>query len=212
MINKKDRTIQNLMDLYSKGLEEKALKEAVGATILNPNSAKILNIIASVKFKLGQRTSCLKFYTRALKIQPNLAEAHNNIGYVSSDLDEFSSACDSFKRAIILNPNYPEACNNYGLALSIIGQQDNAVSCFKMSLYAYPDFFDALIKLVKLGFLFLYIGVGTVTIKKSLLSIFFLLDVSINLLLIFNFFTSLFISLFFFNSAILSLSISKPTV
>ncbi len=145
MINKKDRTIQNLMDLYSKGLEEKALKEAVGATILNPNSAKILNIIASVKFKLGQRTSCLKFYTRALKIQPNLAEAHNNIGYVSSDLDEFSSACDSFKRAIILNPNYPEACNNYGLALSIIGQQDNAVSCFKMSLYAYPDFFDALI-------------------------------------------------------------------
>ena len=147
MINKKDTTIRNLMDLYSKGLQEKALKEAVGVVIINPNSAEILNIIASVTFKLGQRTSCLKFYNRALKIQPNLAEAHNNIGYVSSGFDDYSSACDSFKRAIILNPNYPEACNNYGLALSIIGQQDDAISCFRMSLYTYPIFFDALINL-----------------------------------------------------------------
>ena len=91
MINKKDTTIQNLMDLYSKGLQEKALKEAVGVAIINPNSAEILNIIASVTFKLGQRTSSLKFYNRALKIQPNLAEAYNNKGFVSSSLDDFSN-------------------------------------------------------------------------------------------------------------------------
>ena len=147
MINKTDRAIQNLMNLYSTGSEEKALREAIGLSILNPNSAEVLNLIASATFKRGRITNCLKFYDRALKIQPNLAEAHNNMGFVSSSLNEFSSACDSFKRAIILNPNYEEAFNNYGLALSIIGQQDNAVSCFKMSLYAYPDFFDALINL-----------------------------------------------------------------
>jgi len=147
MIKKKDRTIQNLMDLYSTGLEEEALTEAIGLTILNPNSAEILNLIASATFKLGRKTSCLKFYNRALKIQPNLVEAHNNIGFVSSSLDNFTSACDSFKRAIILNPSYPEAFNNYGRALSIIGQQENAISCFKISLYTYPNIFDALINL-----------------------------------------------------------------
>ena len=147
MINKTDRAIQNLMNLYFTGSEEKALTEAIGLSILNPNSAEVLNIIASAKFKRGRITNCLKFYDRALKIQPNLAEAHNNMGFVSSSLNEFSSACDSFKRAIILNPNYEEAFNNYGLALSIIGHQYNAVSCFKISLYAYPDFFDALINL-----------------------------------------------------------------
>ena len=147
MINKTDRAIQNLMNLYFTGSEEKALTEAIGLSILNPNSAEVLNILASATFKRGRITHCLKFYDRALKIQPNLAEAHNNMGFVSSSLNDFSSACDSFKRAIILNPNYEEAFNNYGLALSIIGQQDNAVSCFKMSLYAYPDFFDALINL-----------------------------------------------------------------
>ena len=147
MINKTDRAIRNLMNVYSTGSKEKALTEAVGLTILYPNSAEILNIIASATFKIDRSTSCLKFYNRALKIQPNLAEAHNNIGFVSSGLDDFSSACDSFKRAIILNPNYPEAYNNYGLALSIIGQQDNAVNCLRMSLYTYPTFFDALINL-----------------------------------------------------------------
>ena len=147
MINKADRAIRNLMDLYSNGSEGEALTEAVGLTILKPNSAEILNIIASAKFKLGGIKSCLKFYNRALKIQPDLAEAHNNMGFVSSGLDDFSSACNSFKRAIILNPSYQEALNNYGLALSIIGQQDDAVRCFKISLYAYPDFFDAIINL-----------------------------------------------------------------
>ena len=147
MINKTDRAIQNLMNLYFTGSEEKALTEAIALSILNPNSAEVLNLIASATFKRGRITNCLKFYDRALKIQPNLAEAHNNMGFVSSSLNEFSSACDSFKRAIILNPNYEEAFNNYGLALSIIGQQDNALSCFKMSLYAYPAFFDALINL-----------------------------------------------------------------
>ena len=147
MINKTDRAIQNLMNLYFTGSKEKALTEAFGLSILNPNSAEVLNIIASAKFKRGRITNCLKFYDRALKIQPNLAEAHNNMGFVSSSLNDFASPCDSFKRAIILNPNYEEAFNNYGLALSIIGHQHNAVSCFKMSLYAYPDFFDALINL-----------------------------------------------------------------
>ena len=147
MINKTDRAIQNLINLYFTDSEEKALTEAIGLSILNPNSAEVLNIMASATFKRGRITNCLKFYDRALKIQPNLAEAHNNMGFVSSGLNDFSIACDSFKRAIILNPNYEEAFNNYGLALSIIGQQDNAVSCFKMSLYAYPDFFDALINL-----------------------------------------------------------------
>ena len=147
MINKTDRAIQNLMNLYFTGSEEKALTEAIGLSILNPNSAEILNIIASATFKLGRKTSCLRFYNRALQIQPNLVEAHNNIGFVSSSLNNFTSACDSFKRAIILNPNYPEAFNNYGRALSIIGQQENAVCCFKMSLYIYPNFFDALINL-----------------------------------------------------------------
>ena len=140
MINKTERAIQNLMNLYFTGSEEKALTEAIGLSILNPNSAEVLNIIASATFKLGRITNCLKFYDRALKIKPNLAEAHNNMGFVSSSLNDFSSACDSFKRAIILNPNYEEAFNNYGLALSIIGHQYNAVSCFKISLYAYPDF------------------------------------------------------------------------
>jgi len=147
MINKTDRAIQNLVNLYFTGSKEKALTEAIGLSILNPNSAEVLNIMASATFKRGRITNCLKFYDRALKIQPNLAEAHNNMGFVSSSLNDFSSACDSFKRAIILSPNYEEAFNNYGLALSVIGQPENAVSCFKMSLYAYPEFFDALINL-----------------------------------------------------------------
>ena len=147
MIKKTDRAIQNLVNLYFTGSKEKALTEAIGLSILNPNSAEVLNIMASATFKRGRITNCLKFYDRALKIQPNLAEAHNNMGFVSSSLNDFSSACDSFKRAIILSPNYEEAFNNYGLALSVIGQPENAVSCFKMSLYAYPEFFDALINL-----------------------------------------------------------------
>ena len=78
------------MNLYFTGSEEKALTEAIGLSILNPNSAEVLNLIASATFKRGRITDCLKFYDRALKIQPNLAEAHNNMGFVSSSLNEFS--------------------------------------------------------------------------------------------------------------------------
>ena len=45
MINKTDRAIQNLMNLYFTGSEEKALKKAIGLSILNPNSAEVLNIL-----------------------------------------------------------------------------------------------------------------------------------------------------------------------
>ena len=82
MINKTDRAIQNLVNLYFTGSKEKALTEAIGLSILNPNSAEVLNIMASATFKRGRITNCLKFYDRALKIQPNLAEAHNNMGFV----------------------------------------------------------------------------------------------------------------------------------
>jgi tetratricopeptide (TPR) repeat protein len=109
--------VQSLVNLYSQGLLQQALKQAETLVQQFPQSATLFNIQGAVFKGLGQLDASVEAYKRALAIKPDYAKAYNNMGVTLQDQGKLEEAVEAYNKALAIKPDYAEAYYNMGNAL-----------------------------------------------------------------------------------------------
>ena len=113
----KDKSIQELIDLYHSGKLAIVESRVVELIKKNPKSFVLYNLFGAVLANQKNFDDAITNYKKSIEINPNYAEGHNNLGGVLYKLGKFNDAIDSYRRAIKIKPDFAEAYNNLGLAL-----------------------------------------------------------------------------------------------
>ena len=100
---------QNLINLYTQGLFQKAL--AQGSQLLEqfPNSINLYNIIGASNKGLGKLDEAIEAYNKALSLEPDYAQAYNNMGIALKDQGKLEDAIEAFNKALSIKPDYADA-------------------------------------------------------------------------------------------------------
>lgn len=144
-INNLDETeISPILRDYQDGLISNAIEKAIQLQKKYPDSALLMNVLATCFMALRDFGSAMAHYQNALIIKPNSAELHNNIGLCFKAQGNLESAIIHLKMAIQLVDNYAEANNNLGNVYNQKGEYDNALNSFYASIEMMPTFIEPL--------------------------------------------------------------------
>jgi len=108
---------QELIDLYSQGQLQQALKQTETLVQQFPKSFILFNIQGTILKELGELGESIKAYNKAVEIKPDFAEAHNNLGFALIEQGKVQEAIEAYSKAIAVKPDYTNAY--YGLAASL---------------------------------------------------------------------------------------------
>ena len=75
-----EKQLKNLINLYNKGLFQKALAKGLKLLTDFPNSMNLLNIMGVINRDLGKLDEAIEVFNKALSINPNYADAYFNMG------------------------------------------------------------------------------------------------------------------------------------
>ena len=134
--------LQNLINLYTQGLFQKALVQGLELLKDFPNSFNLYNIIGAVNKGLGKLDEAIEAYNKALLLKPDYAEAHNNMGIVLQDQSRLEEA-EVYKKAIAIESDFAEAYNNMGTALQDQGNLEEAIEAYNKAVTIQPDYANA---------------------------------------------------------------------
>ena len=135
--------LQSLINLYSQGQLQQALKQAETLVKQFPQSAILFNIQGAVLKGLGQLGLSVEAYNKALAIKPDYAEAYNNMGNALKEQGKLEEAIEAYNKALAIKPDYAEAYNNMGNALQEQGKLEEAIEVFTKALTIRSDYADA---------------------------------------------------------------------
>ena len=135
--------LQTLIDLYSQGQLQQALKQAKALVQQFPMSVVLYNIQGAVLQGLGQPGLSIDAYNKALAIEPDYADAYYNMGMARQRQGKLEEAIKAYNKAIDINPDYADAYNNMGVVLQDQGKQEEAVEAYIRALSIKPDYAEA---------------------------------------------------------------------
>ncbi|MDP4064448.1 Beta-barrel assembly-enhancing protease [Rhodobacteraceae bacterium IMCC1909] len=135
--------LQLLINLYSQGQLQQALKQAGILVQQFPQSAILFNIQGAVLKGLGQLDASVESYNKAIAIKPNYADAYNNMGNALKEQGKLQEAIEAFNNALAIKPDHAEAYNNMGNALKEQGKLDEAIEASNKALAIKPNYADA---------------------------------------------------------------------
>jgi tetratricopeptide (TPR) repeat protein len=135
--------LQALINLYSQGQLQQALKHAETLVTQFPQSAILFNVQGAVLNELGLLKLSVNAYTKALAIKPDYAEAYNNMGVTLKEQGKLEEAIQAYNKALAIKPDYVEAYNNMGNALKEQGKLEEAIEAYNKALAIKPDNADA---------------------------------------------------------------------
>jgi tetratricopeptide (TPR) repeat protein len=135
--------IQELINLYSRGQLQQALKRAETLVQKFPKSPVLFNIQGAALKGVGQLDASVKAYNKALAIKPDYAEAYYNMGVTLKDQGKQAEAIEAYKKALAIKPDYADAYNNMGVTFHDQGKQVEAIEAYKKALAIKPDYADA---------------------------------------------------------------------
>lgn len=135
--------LQALVDRYTQGDLEQALKQADNLSQKFPMSAALLNIQGIVLQDLNQNDLSHEAFRKALSIRPDYAEVYNNMGNGLKASGKLKEAIVSYNKALTIEPDYGDAHYNLGVVLAEQGKSKEAIEAFVKSLNVRPDFADA---------------------------------------------------------------------
>ncbi len=135
--------LQNLINIYTQGLFQKAL--AQGSELLKdfPNSINLYNIIGAANKDLGKLDKAIEAYNKALSLNPNYAEAYYNMGNALKDQLKLDEAIEAYNKALSIKPDYAQAYNNMGNILQNQGKLDEAVEAYNKAISLKPYYAQA---------------------------------------------------------------------
>ena len=132
-----------LINLYSQGQLQQALKQAETLVMQFPKSAILFNILGAVLKGLGQLDASVQAYNTALTIKPDYADAHNNMGIALQDQGKLEEAIEAYNKALVIKPVYADAYYNMGNALKEQGRLQEAIEAYNKALAIKPDYAKA---------------------------------------------------------------------
>jgi predicted TPR repeat methyltransferase len=125
---------QSIINLYSQGKLQQALKQAKTLLQQFPNSSVLYNICGACSKGLGQFDDAIEAYNKAVAIKPDYAEAYNNMGNALREQGQLNAAIAAYKKVLSINPNVPEAYNNMGLAVQEKGKLEEAIKFYHKAI------------------------------------------------------------------------------
>ena len=135
--------LQSLINLYSQGQLQQALKQAETLIPQFPQSATLFNIQGAALNGLGKLDASVEAYNKALAIKPDYAEAYNNMGVALKEQGKLEEAIEAYNKALAIKPDYAEAYNNMGNALKEQGKLEEAIEAYNKALAIKPDYAEA---------------------------------------------------------------------
>ena len=112
--------LQSLIDLYSQGLLQQALKQATVLLQKFPSSGVLYNIFGAAYKGLGQLDAAIEAYSKALAIEPENAQFYSNMGLVIQEQGKLEEAMEAYNKALAIKPDYAEGLQQHGQCLSKI--------------------------------------------------------------------------------------------
>jgi tetratricopeptide (TPR) repeat protein len=117
-----------------------ALRFAMIAVALQPDSPSMHNTLGTALSLKGQLDDAIAEYQKALELDPKVALVHNNLGITLRDKGRVDEAIAEFKQALGLRPDSAGYHNDLGNALKDKGRVDEAIAEFHKALELDPKF------------------------------------------------------------------------
>ena len=143
--------VEQADDAYKHGDIENAKTILAEASQIEPNNAEILNKLAFVTAKTGNRLEGIELYERSLELDENDDLTHNAIASLYRAENAYERAQDHYLKAIEIDSSYPQTYYNYGNLLVDMGQIEEARDIYKRALDLQSDFPEARAALLSLG-------------------------------------------------------------
>lgn len=136
---------------YEGGEMESAKASLEKASRIDPENPEILNKLAFVTAKTGERLNAIELYERSLELDENDDLTHNAIASLYRLENAYERAQDHYLKAIEIDDTYAQTFYNYGNLLVDMGEIDEARTMYKRALELQSDFSQAREALLSLG-------------------------------------------------------------
>jgi len=137
-------------DAYEVGQYARAKALLAEADVMAPDTPEILNKLAFVLAKEGDRERALEHYERSLQIDAADDLVHNAMASIYREQGDFEKAREHFLEALRIDPEYEVTYFNYANLLTETGEHDEAKNMYEKALELKPDFMQAKSELEKL--------------------------------------------------------------
>jgi len=124
------------------------LEEAVA---LEPKNPEILNKLAFVTAKSGERLNAIELYERSLELDENDDLTHNAIASLYRAENAYERAQDHYRKALSIDDEYAQTYYNYANLLVDMHEIEEARTMYKRALELQSDFPQAREALLSLG-------------------------------------------------------------
>ncbi|MBD3809730.1 MAG: tetratricopeptide repeat protein [Sulfuricurvum sp.] len=146
-----EQWIDKADEAYRKGELEAAQSALQEAFAIDPNNPEVLNKLAFVTAKRGDRLQAIELYERSLELDENDDLSHNAIASLYRGEMAYERAQDHYLKAIEIDDTYPQTFYNYGNLLVDMGEIEEARAMYKRALELQSDFAEAREALLSLG-------------------------------------------------------------
>ncbi len=142
-IHNGDALVDQADGAYERGEIERAKALLEEAVQLEPDNAEVLNKLAFVTAKTGERLKAIELYERSLELDENDDLTHNAIASLYRSEMAYERSQDHYLKAIEIDDTYPQTFYNYGNLLVDMGEIEEARTMYKRALGLQSDFSEA---------------------------------------------------------------------
>lgn len=143
--------VEEADDAYERGELERAQSILEEAYRLEPNNPEIVNKLAYVTAKNGDRLKGIELYERSLELDENDDLTHNAIASLYRAEKAYERAQDHYLKALEIDDTYAQTFYNYGNLLVDMDEVEEARAMYKRALELQSDFPQAREALLSLG-------------------------------------------------------------
>ena len=143
--------VEEADDAYERDEIERAQSILEEAYRLEPNNPEIVNKLAYVTAKNGDRLKGIELYERSLELDENDDLTHNAIASLYRAEKAYERAQDHYLKALEIDDTYAQTFYNYGNLLVDMDEVEEARAMYKRALELQSDFPQAREALLSLG-------------------------------------------------------------
>ncbi|MDO9056370.1 MAG: tetratricopeptide repeat protein [Sulfuricurvum sp.] len=143
--------VEEADNAYEKGEVDSARGFLEEALSLDPANPEILNKLAFITAKTGDRLKAIELYEQSLELDENDDLTHNAIASLYRAENAYERSQDHYLKAIEIDASYAQTYYNYANLLVDMGEIEEARNMYKRALDLQSDFPQAREALLSLG-------------------------------------------------------------
>jgi tetratricopeptide (TPR) repeat protein len=143
--------VEEADNAYERGELERARTALEEASRIDPENPEIVNKLAFVTAKTGDRLRAIELYERSLELDENDDLTHNAIASLYRAENAYERAQDHYLKAIEIDDTYAQTFYNYANLLVDMDEIEEARAMYKRALELQSDFLQAREALLSLG-------------------------------------------------------------